>query len=220
MRITTNILNDASMQMGAPLAGNTLASYLNGNSSDSLVSSLGEKHKSVTNGLTKGKYQKLKEAAEKLEESAGKLNESGTGSIYDKARESGDASSVYEEVEKLVSNYNDLLEKMSIDISAIGRFYQVSLKEAAAESKDALNAIGISVDKNGKLNVNKEKLETADIGKVESIFGTAGTLSSKFYLIAGKVADSAQANVKSVSSQYNAAGNSVDALIRQYDAKS
>lgn len=220
MRITTSILNDASMQLGMPLAGNTLASYLNGNASDSLVSSLGEKNKSVTNGLVKGKYQKLKEAAEKLEESAGKLNESGSGSIYDKARESGDASTVYEEVEKLISNYHDLLEKMAVDTSAMGRFYQVSLKEAVAENKEALNAIGISVDRNGKLNVNKEKLASAEIGKVESIFGAAGTLSSKLYLISGKVADSAEANVKSASSQYNAAGNSVDALIRKYDAKS
>lgn len=219
MRITRNLLNDASMQAGMQLTRGTLASYLNEDSADTLVGALGEKQSSVTNGLSKGKYQKLQKAAEELEESAGKLNEAGTGSIYDKARESGDASTVYEEVEKLVASYNGLLEKMSFDISTLGRFYQASLKEAAAEHKKALGEIGVSVDKNGRLNVEKEKLKAADIGKVERIFGKEGTFSPKLYLIAAKVADSAQANLKSVSSQYNAAGNSVDTLLRSYDAK-
>lgn len=218
MRITSGMMNEANMQAGTPLTGSTLASYLNGDSTRTLASSLGEKHR-VSDFISKGKYEKLKEAAEKLEQYAEKLNRTGSGSVFEKARESGDTSPVYEEVEKLVSGYNDMLEKLRGDTSTMGRFYQASLREAAEENKEALKTVGISVDKSGKLSVDKEKLNSADINKVESIFGPAGTLSSKLYLIAGKVADSAQANVKSASSQYNAAGNSVDALIRSYDAK-
>lgn len=202
-----------------PMGGNSLVNYLNGDSSDSLVNSLGEKHKTANGIVSKNSYQKLKEAAEKLEQQADKLNTSGSKSVYEKARESGDASEVYDEVEKLVSSYNDMLDKVRTDTSTLGRFYYQSLKEVVTENKNALSGLGISIDKNGRLNIDKEKLKAADVDRVESVFGAAGTLSSRLNLIAGKVADSAQANLKSASSQYDATGNSVDALLRSYDAK-
>ncbi len=88
-----------------------------------------------------------------------------------------------------------------------------------ADHKDELSALGITMDKNGKLSIDKEKLKSADLSRLESVFGAEGTLTSRLNLIAGKVADSAEASLKSASSQYNAAGNSVDSLIRSYDAK-
>lgn len=219
MRITSGMTNEASIQAGLTLGGNTLASYLNGDTSKTLASSLGEKNHSVTDSYTRKNYQKVKEAAERLEEYADALNRTGSKSVYEKARRNGDASEVYEEVEKLASAYNEMLDKLRTDTSTLGRFYQSSLKEAAAENKEALKGVGITFDKNGRMNVDKEKLKSADVDRLESIFGESGTLSSKLYLISEKIADSAEANLKSASSQYNAAGNSVDTLIRSYDAK-
>lgn len=219
MRITSTMTNNASLEAGVSLTGNSLVNHLNGDDSDSLVNSLGKNHHSTVNALSKGKYEKLKEAAERLEQYADALNTTGDSSVYEKARKSGDASEVHDEVEKMVSAYNDVLDKLRTDMTTLGRFYQQSLKEAAAENKEGLKSIGISLDKNGRMNIDKEKLKEADVDKIENIFGSAGTLSSKLNLIAEKVADNAQANVKSASSQYNAAGNSVDALIRSYDAK-
>lgn len=219
MRITSTMTNSASLEAGMSLTGNSLVNHLNGDDSDSLVNSLGKNHHSTAKALSKGKYEKLKEAAERLEQYADALNTTGDSSVYEKARKSGDASEVHDEVEKMVSAYNDVLDKLRTDMTTLGRFYQQSLKEAAAENKEGLKSIGISLDKNGRMNIDKEKLKSADVDKIESIFGAAGTLSSKLNLIAEKVADNAQANAKSASSQYNAAGNSVDALIRSYDAK-
>ena len=68
--------------------------------------------------------------------------------------------------------------------------------------------------------MEKEKLRTSDLDRVESVFGANGTISGRISVIAEKVADSAKANLKSASSQYNSSGNSVDALLRNYDAKS
>ncbi len=196
------------------LTGNSLVNHLNGDDSDSLVNSLGKNHHSTVNALSKGKYEKLKEAAERLEQYADALHTAGDKSIYEKAKKSGDASEVQDEVEKMVSAYNDVLDKLRTDMTTLGQFYRQSLKEAAAENKEGLKSVGISLDKNGRMNIDKEKLKSADVDKLESIFGEAGTLSSKLNLIVEKVADSAQANAKSASSQENAAGNSVDALIR------
>lgn len=219
MRITAGMLGESSLQAGMPLAGNTLASYLNSDTSKTLASSLGENHHSTLDILNRGKYEKQKEAAERLEQYADSLNSTGDNSIYAKARKSGDASELYDEVEKLVSAYNGMLDKLRTDMTTLGRFYQSSLKEAAEENKSSLKEIGISFDKNGRMSVDKEKLRAADVDKLESVFGAEGTLSSKLSLIAEKVADSAGANLKSASSQYNASGNSVDSLIRTYDAK-
>lgn len=221
MRITSTMTSSASLEAGMSLTGNSLVNYLNGDDSDSLVNSLGENHHSTAKALSKGKYEKMKEAAERLEQYADSLNTSGDKSIYGEARESGDTSEVCGEVEKMVSAYNEVLDKLRTDMTTLGRFYHQSLREAAAENKEGLKSIGISLDRNGRMNIDKEKLKAADIDKIESIFGADGTgaLSSKLNLIAEKVADNAEANVKSASSQYNAAGNSVDALIRSYDAK-
>lgn len=201
------------------LTGNSLVNYLNGDDSNSLVNSLGESRHSTANALSKGKYEKMREAAENLEQQAEKMKGTDGKSLYDQARESGDLTEVQGEAKKLVSAYNTMLDKLRTDMTTMGRFYQQSLKEAAAENKDALKSIGISLDKNGRMNIDQEKFKSVDADKLESIFGADGTLSSKLNLIAGKVAESAEANLKSVSSQYNAAGNSVDTLLRSYDAK-
>lgn len=221
MRITAGMVGEASVQAGMSLTGgSTLASYLNDDTSKTLASSLGESHHSTLDSLNKGKYEKQKEAAERLEQYADSLCGAGNKSIYAKARESGDATELYDEVEKMVSSYNGMLDKLRTDMTTLGRFYQSSLKEAVEENKNGLKELGISIDKNGRMVVDKEKLRSAGVDKVESVFGAEGTLSSKLSMIAEKVADSAAANLKSASSQYNAAGNSVDTLIRTYDAKS
>ncbi len=220
MRVTTSMLSETTVQAGIQMGGNSLVNYLNGDMTDSLASSLGNKHKITEGPLAQKKYEKLKDAAEKLGENAAKLSGEGSRSIYEKARKSEDASEVYDEVEKMISNYNDLLEKVRTDTSTLGRFYQQSLKEVMKENKDALAAMGITIDKSGKLSVEKEKLRTSDLDRVESVFGANGTISGRISVIAEKVADSAKANLKSASSQYNSSGNSVDALLRNYDAKS
>lgn len=219
MRITSGMTGAASLEAGMSLTGNSLVNYLNGGDSDSLVNSLGESHHSTANALSKGKYEKMREAAENLEQQAEKMKGTDGKSLYDQARESGDLTEVQGEAKKLVSAYNTMLDKLRTDMTTMGRFYQQSLKEAAAENKDALKSIGISLDKNGRMNIDQEKFKSADADKLESIFGADGTLSAKLNLIAGKVTESAEANLKSVSSQYNAAGNSVDTLLRSYDAK-
>lgn len=219
MRITSTMTNGASLEAGMSLTGNSLVNHLNGEESDSLVNSLGENHHSTANVLSKGKYEKQREAAKNLESQSAKLNETGKGSVYEQARESGDAGEVQDEVQKLVSAYNGMLDRLRTDMSTMGRFYQQSLKEAAEENKDLLKLVGISLDKNGRMSIDKEKFKASDVTKLEGIFGAEGTLSSKLNMIAEKVADNAQANLKSASNQYNAAGNSVDPLLRTYDAK-
>lgn len=220
MRITDNILNKTSLESGLPLTGgNSLVNQLNGNASGSIVDALGNSSGSAAGKLSKSKYQKIREAAEKLEKQVNLLKESGEDSVFEKARKSGDMSEVCAEIEKFAAAYNDMMDKLRTDTGAMNSFYRSSMQEAVKESKEALSNIGITVDKNGKLYVDKEKLKGADLDKLESLFGGGGTVMTKLSLIAGKIVDNADANIKSASSQYNAAGNSVDALLQSFDAK-
>lgn len=219
MRITADMMSEKTVQAGIQMGGNSLVNYLDGDETDSLAKSLGNSSHSTLKTLSKGKYEQLKDAAEKLQQQSAKLNEEGSDSIYEKARKSDDPSEVYGEVEKLVSAYNSMLDKLRTDMTTMGRFYQQSLKEAVEENKGLLSGVGISLDKNDRMILDKDKLKATDVGTIESIFGTGGVLSSKLNLIAEKAADNAQANLKSISNQYNASGNSVDAMFGSYDAK-
>lgn len=219
MRITAGMLSEKTVQAGIQMGGNSLVNYLNGDESDSLAKSLGNNSHSTLKALSKGKYEQLKDAAEKLQQQSAKLNENGSDSIYEKARKTDDPSEVYGEVEKLVSSYNSMLDKLRTDMTTMGRFYQQSLKEAVEENKGLLSGVGISLDKNGRMILDKDKLKATDVDRLENIFGADGVLSSKLNMIAEKAADNAQANLKSISSQYNASGSTVDALLGSFDTK-
>lgn len=219
MRITDGILKDTSLRSGISLSGGTLVNQLNGDSTDSLIGSLHDQDTSAPDSVSREKYKKLRESAEKLEAQANRLKKTGEDSVFEKAKESGDTSEVCGEISSLVSSYNELMEKLRSDTSTMGMFYWQSLQEAVTENKDALSEIGITVDKNGKMRVDEEKLKSADLDKIEKLMGAEGTVMAKLSLISGKIVDNAEANLKSVSSQYNAAGNSVDALLRSFDSK-
>ena len=70
MRVTTSMTNNATMNAGMSVTGNSLASFLNGEGTDSMAASLGNKHHSTMNVYSKGKYEKLKESADRLEQYA------------------------------------------------------------------------------------------------------------------------------------------------------
>lgn len=219
MRITDGILNETSLKTGISLTGNTLASQLSGSPSDSLVNSLGDKGSPTLKGLSAEKYKKLEEAAKKLERKADLLKKAGKDSIFEEARKSGDSSEICQEISNLVSAYNEMMDRLRTDTSAMGMFYKKSLQDVVTEHKEALGELGITADKNGKLKADQEKLKNADLDNMEKLLGGSGTFTQQLSLIAGKIADNAQANLKSVSSQYNAAGNSVDMLLKNFDSR-
>ena len=55
MRVTTSMTNNATMNAGMSVTGNSLASFLNGEGTDSMAASLGNKHHSTMNVYSKGR---------------------------------------------------------------------------------------------------------------------------------------------------------------------
>ena len=68
-----------------------------------------------------------------------------------------------------------------------------------------------------RIKAMEEKLKAADLKTLEKVLGRDGGFTAKVALIAGRVAANAQANVESLSSRYDASGNSWSASVNKYD---
>lgn len=97
--------------------------------------------------------------------------------------------------------------------STIKNTYGTKLNDLTDKNKEALEAIGITVESDGKLKIDSDKLKQADISEVKKIFGS----DSEF--IKGVKEQSEEVNnivsqalsiQKSLSSLYNSSSSSVD----------
>lgn len=215
MRVTTNMVNESARKAGLPINQNTLLSYLDEDSSDTLFNSIGS-----TGGVSSvntENYKKLEKAADSLGAQAEKFAATGEDSFLEKLKESGDVKELTTSVEKLASEYNNMLDALKKAPGILNDYYRQMLEEAADEEKSALAGIGITIGKNGSLEVDSEKLEAAAFEDIQNVLGGSGELTSKIGFIAGRISDNAQASLDSVTSQYTSSGNLYSQLASRYD---
>lgn len=216
MRVTDQILNATARRAGVPM-NMSLVDYLNKNSGKDFLSALGEKNEAVDSGK-KASYEKLGKAAEQLSQTAETFLAEGADSMFAKAKESGDKEEVCGQVEKLLERYNSTKKALKSAATPLNQYYSQKLQEAAEENSEALKNAGITIDKDGVLKVDKTKLKETDLDSLENLFGSEGTFSKKISYLGERIADNAQANAKSYSSQYNAKGsNAFAAFYNKYD---
>ncbi len=212
MRITTQMLNASMRKAGLPINNVSLLNYVNGNSSqgNSLLSALNKNGIKVND---RG-YEKLKGLAESLQESAEKV---GSGDAFEEARKSGDKEPIYNNAREMVKNYNNTIKALKNTSSPLDHYYRQMLGEVSTDAEAQLKEIGITKASDGTLSVDKDKMTSADIDKLEEILGADGTFSSRISFLANRIADNAKANAASASSQYNAFGDAYFAAASKYD---
>ena len=215
MRITTQMLNRSARKAGLPINNTSLLNYINGNSNNTLLSALNKS--SNTDAATKTKYEKLEKTADQLSEAASVFMATGEDSLFSKARESGDNQDVYNVVEDFVGKYNSTLSALKNTSSTLNDYYSQMLKSAASDNKEALESIGISVAKDGRLSVDKDKLKGADLDTLEKVLGNTTGFTKKAAYAAGRVSDNARTNQRSLSSQYSSTGSLYSALASKYN---
>ncbi|MDE7253258.1 MAG: hypothetical protein K2O32_10005 [Acetatifactor sp.] len=220
MRVTTQMLNESARRAGLPVNGTSLLNYVNGsgkNNSNSLLSALKSKSSNKVSAVDKGKYEKMEKAAEKLGKQADKFSATGEESLLAKAKASGDYTDVYKEIEALISEYNSTLSILGSVPSNMNSFYAQNMKDLISEHSEALASIGITADKSGKLQLDKEKLEAADKEKLAKVLGSEGKLNAKLSFLAGRVENNAQSNLESASAGYSMNGDFTSAYHNKYD---
>lgn len=215
MRITTQMLNRSARKAGMPVHSASLLNYIKGNSGNTTLGALNKSGK--TNAATRIKYEKLERTADQLSEAASVFMESGKDSLFSKARESGDNKDIYNAVEDFVGKYNNTLSALKNTSGTLNDYYSQMLNSAAFDNKKALEGIGISVAKDGRMSVDKDKLKGTDIDTLEKVLGHSTGFTKKATYAAGRVSDNARTNQRSLSSQYSSKGALYSSLAGKYD---
>lgn len=218
MRITTQMLNESARKAGVPVNQSSLLNYIKGKKSTAINELLQKNNKSSrTNAVQKDFYETMEKSAEALRDSAEALT-SEEDNLFARARESGKTGEIKKQVKSFIAGFNDTLKKLSGSGSALDAYYKKMLQQAVAEDKKGLSGIGISVDKNGYLQMDESQFDGADMDALEKALGKNSSIMPKVEFIAGRAADNAKSNLAGMSSQYSAAGrNTSSYLSNKYD---
>ena len=120
---------------------------------------------------------------------------------------------VYDTVNNFVSAYNTLITNINTVGSTIENTYKTKLDKLVTDNKEALAAVGITVDDNGKLSVDTDKLKSADMSELKKMLGSESELMKGIKEQSGSVnniVSEALSIQKSLSGLYNSSSSSVD----------
>lgn len=204
MRVTTRMVNEAAERAGIPVNQNSLLNYINNDNSTNLAEALNKKSEEKA---AKSVYEKLQSAADELSQKASVFTVTGSESVFEKAKQSGSNTEIYEGIQELVEKYNETVRALSSSTTTLDGYYKEMLTKAADENREALESIGINMTKNGVLSLDKDKMKAAELEILEKVLGGNSTFTKKTAFIAERIADNAKTNVQSIANQYNASGN-------------
>lgn len=221
MRITTQMLNEATQKSGLQVQRRTLLDYVNNkNAGNSLFQALSASRTNSSNASKLSTYEKLESSADKLLQQVTSFIADDEESIFDKIEKDGkeeDKETLYDSIDSMIESYNAIMNSLKTSTGTLDSYYRKMMKEVAAENEEALADIGISVERDGSMSLNMDKLKACDIATVKDVLGESGTFSTKIGLLAAHISDNAEANVESLSSQYNSLGSTYSASSSKYN---
>lgn len=222
MRITTQMLNEQAKRSGLPINHSTLLDYINTDKkSNSLFDTLNSKKTDYSNATQKNNYEKLEKLSDELLNKIVEFLDEDDNSIFGKlnSNENFDENknNLYDSVESLVESYNKTSKQIKSAGGTLNSYYSKMLKEAVTDSEKELEAIGISVNSDGTLSLNKDKLKSSDIDSIKKVLGGSETFLVKTAIVVSGVSKNANANVASASNQYNSSGSTYAASNNKYD---
>lgn len=218
MRITTQMLNETAKRTGIPINQTSLLSYINQEGSsggNTLLDALNKNGKVSSTAASHCK--KLEKAADSLKNQADKLSETGEKSFWEKIKADENSEEACKVVESYAESYNSVLSSLEKSSGVLNDYYSKMLQEAAEDNRGALEKIGISLGKDGRMSIDQEKLKAASIEDIQNVFCGSGGLAAKTSFIAERVSDNAQAGLASVSSQYDGMGKMQYQPVSQYN---
>jgi len=131
---------------------------------------------------------KIQGSTDALKESADDLLETGSKSVFaikdittkdengKETTEKGyDTAAIYKAVSKFVDDYNDVMKAVdeTENKSIVDR--TATMGNASIQNMKKLSEIGITVEEDGTLSIDKKTFEKADMSKVKNLFNGAGS---------------------------------------------
>lgn len=162
-----------------------------GQNSSSAVKSLAKDTVKRGNTLTSEETRavtKIQSSTDALKESADVLLSKGSNSVFnlkditekdangvETTRKDYDIDAIYNAVNQFAKDYNSVLDAVDgVDIKSVQNRTD-SLLGATVQNLKLLNKIGITVDKNGKMSVDKEAFSKSNMSTVKSLFQGSGS---------------------------------------------
>ncbi len=162
-----------------------------GQNTNSAVKSLAKDTVKRGNTLTSEETKavaKIQTSTDALKESADVLLSKGSDSVFnlkditekdsngvETTRKDYDIDAIYNAVNRFAKDYNSVLDAVDgVDINSVQRRTD-SLLGATVRNLKLLNKIGITVDKNGKMSVDKDAFSKSNMSTVKSLFQGSGS---------------------------------------------
>lgn len=202
--------------------GKLLKAYYSETSSDevkSLVHNTIQKD-TVTSEDAKA-LAKVQSATDELKESADVLLESGKNSVFnlkeittkdengvETAAKGYDTEAIYNAVNNFVKDYNSVIDAAkAVEEEGIIK-KAANMVESTNSNAKLLNQIGITINKDSTLSIDKETFQKADVAKVKNLFNSTGSygygMSAKTSMISFSAERAAaKASMYTVNGTYN-----------------
>ena len=157
----------------------------------------------------------IQDAAEKASKSLSVLLESGYKSKFKtetkkdangKYYEDYDKDGIYSAVKDFIKDYNSLLDKTEDSTTSSIAQASKSLINYAKANESALKEIGITIDSDDNLVIDKDKFMKADMAKVKALFQNSGSFGKQIEALYTKIGIYAE-NEASKSNTYSNSGN-------------
>jgi hypothetical protein len=159
---------------------------------------------------TQDSYKKVSASASNLSEAANKLS---SEELWDENDKDFDRDNVDSAVKGLVSAYNTFMTNIAGVGNSLEKTFKSNLTELTGEYADELNNVGISVGDDGKLNVDDNKLKSAQLSDLKALFGGDSELLGGIEQYASDcsgIVSKALSIQNSMSSLYNSSSDTVD----------
>lgn len=183
----SNFLADyASIKNGS--YGKLMKAYYGGNSSDSVNKLAGSVNKNTVDKTEKAALNKVQTATDALKESADTLLENGSKSVFaqkditskdengvETTTKGYDVEGIYKAVNDFVTNYNSVINAAndSKNESVINK--ASSLASATYANSKMLGKIGITMNEDSTLSIDKDTFTKADMSTVKTLFNGNGS---------------------------------------------
>jgi hypothetical protein len=163
---------------------------------------------------TARKLTSLEQGAEGLKSAANALVDTGKNSVFNKVEKKGedgkttkeyDVDAIYNKVNEFVNGYNDVIEASEdVNSSAIAKSVD-SMSDASIGQSKRLAEIGISINGDGTLSLNKETFTKSNMETVKNLFNGHSSYGYQTAAKASKVDYYAQNEAKKANT-YNQLG--------------
>lgn len=150
-------------------------------------------------------YTKISSNAQSLKKATGALSEDAKTDVYEAAKT--DHSQIESAVKAFADSYNALIDSAGASSSGVVNSRATSLTSLSISYGKKLASVGLNIQENGRLSVDKDKLATANADTVKSLFAGNNSYGDKVDSYASLI-ESGAASAASNTSTYGANGRS------------